>query len=179
MSGSWRPIARSRPCWNGRAALASKKTAAPGDVLFLNGRGRPMTTRDVRRVVLRLGLAARRDLLDELEGVLAVLTGDDLPEKFGIMPSTQDEEALAYAAKAFGSLDAIFRLTEAQGERGWPRRQTGLLPEQLDRLHHPVVRDDAGALKQEPVVVEDLFLEQDLVHDLVRAADEQVLAQSE
>ena len=30
-----------------------------------------------------------------LEGVYAVLTGKDLPEKFGIMPATQDEEALA------------------------------------------------------------------------------------
>ena len=30
----------------------------------------------------------------ELEGVYAVITGKDLPEKFGIMPSTQDEEAL-------------------------------------------------------------------------------------
>src|SRR2546430_14430940 len=31
----------------------------------------------------------------ELDGVFAVITGEDLPEKFGIMPSTQDEEALA------------------------------------------------------------------------------------
>jgi 4-hydroxybenzoyl-CoA reductase subunit alpha len=31
----------------------------------------------------------------KLHGVFAVLTGADLPEKFGIMPSTQDEEALA------------------------------------------------------------------------------------
>ncbi len=31
----------------------------------------------------------------QLEGVSAVITGKDLPEKFGIMPSTQDEEALA------------------------------------------------------------------------------------
>ena len=30
-----------------------------------------------------------------LDGVYAVITGKDLPEKFGIMPSTQDEEALA------------------------------------------------------------------------------------
>jgi hypothetical protein len=32
---------------------------------------------------------------------------------------TRDEEALAYAAKAFRSLDTIFRLTEARGERGF------------------------------------------------------------
>ncbi len=31
----------------------------------------------------------------ELEGVYAVITGADLPVKFGIMPSTEDEEALA------------------------------------------------------------------------------------
>src|SRR5204862_5927473 len=30
-----------------------------------------------------------------LPGVLAVLTGDDLPVKFGILPVSQDEEALA------------------------------------------------------------------------------------
>lgn len=30
----------------------------------------------------------------KLEGVYAVITGEDLPEKFGILPSTQDEEAL-------------------------------------------------------------------------------------
>jgi 4-hydroxybenzoyl-CoA reductase subunit alpha len=30
-----------------------------------------------------------------MDGVYAVITGKDLPEKFGIMPSTQDEEALA------------------------------------------------------------------------------------
>ena len=31
----------------------------------------------------------------ELRGVLAVLTGEDLPQKFGILPSSQDEYALA------------------------------------------------------------------------------------
>ncbi|PYV08728.1 MAG: aldehyde oxidase, partial [Acidobacteria bacterium] len=39
-----------------------------------------------------LGVHPERAL--ELEGVYAVITGKDLPEKFGIMPSTQDEEAL-------------------------------------------------------------------------------------
>lgn len=33
--------------------------------------------------------------------------------------ATQDPEALEYAARAFRSLDTIFRLTEAQGERGF------------------------------------------------------------
>jgi CO/xanthine dehydrogenase Mo-binding subunit len=31
----------------------------------------------------------------ELPGVLAVITGEDLPQKFGILPSSQDELALA------------------------------------------------------------------------------------
>src|SRR5205823_11739947 len=31
----------------------------------------------------------------ELPGVLAVITGEDLPQKFGILPSSQDEYALA------------------------------------------------------------------------------------
>lgn len=37
----------------------------------------------------------RIDKALSLEGVYGVITGADLPEKFGIMPSTQDEEALA------------------------------------------------------------------------------------
>ena len=39
------------------------------------------------------GVSAQRAL--ELPGVHAVITGEDVPKKFGIMPSTQDEEALA------------------------------------------------------------------------------------
>jgi 4-hydroxybenzoyl-CoA reductase subunit alpha len=39
-----------------------------------------------------LSINAARAL--KLEGVFAVITGEELPEKFGIMPSTQDEEAL-------------------------------------------------------------------------------------
>src|SRR5438552_18054472 len=31
----------------------------------------------------------------ELPGVVAILTGEDLPQKFGILPSSQDEYALA------------------------------------------------------------------------------------
>src|SRR4030095_1051326 len=37
-----------------------------------------------------LSIDAARAL--KLDGVFAVITGQDLPEKFGIMPSTQDEE---------------------------------------------------------------------------------------
>jgi 4-hydroxybenzoyl-CoA reductase subunit alpha len=39
------------------------------------------------------GIRAEKAL--QLEGVYAVITGADLPVKFGIMPSTEDEEALA------------------------------------------------------------------------------------
>src|SRR5947209_11088611 len=40
-----------------------------------------------------LSIDVRRAL--ELRGVLAVITGEDLPQKFGILPSSQDEYALA------------------------------------------------------------------------------------
>src|SRR3984893_13037561 len=40
-----------------------------------------------------LSIDTRRAL--ELPGVLAVITGEDLPRKFGILPSSQDEYALA------------------------------------------------------------------------------------
>src|ERR1700752_2722686 len=40
-----------------------------------------------------LGINTARAL--KLDGVFAVITGEEMPEKFGIMPSTQDEEALA------------------------------------------------------------------------------------
>jgi site-specific recombinase XerD len=42
----------------GRPALASRRKDADDGTLFLNSRGRPMTTRDVRRVVTRLGNAS-------------------------------------------------------------------------------------------------------------------------
>jgi site-specific recombinase XerD len=41
----------------GRPALVARN-AASTEALFLNTRGRPMTTRDVRRVIARLGLAS-------------------------------------------------------------------------------------------------------------------------
>ena len=56
------------------------------------------------------------------------------------------------------------------------RRHLG--PEQLDRPHHVGVRQRADAhLQQEAVVLEDLVLEQDLLDDLVGAADEVRAAQ--
>ena len=65
---------------------------------------------------------------------------------------------------------------ERRQRRAHLRRDLG--PEQLDRPHHVGVRQRADAhLQQEPVVVEDLVLEQDLLDDLVRAADEVRAAQ--
>src|SRR5436309_11694158 len=60
----------------------------------------------------------------ELDGVFAVITGQDLPEKFGIMPSTQDEEALAidkvrYAGDPVAAVAAINRSEERRvGKEG-------------------------------------------------------------
>ena len=64
-----------------------------------------------------LGVNAARAL--QLEGVLAVLTGDDLPEKFGIMPSTQDEEALVTdkARYAGDPVAAVAAVTESLAEK--------------------------------------------------------------
>jgi site-specific recombinase XerD len=43
---------------HGREALAQRNSTGGAHTLFLNSRGRPMTTRDVRRVISKLGLAA-------------------------------------------------------------------------------------------------------------------------
>jgi integrase/recombinase XerC len=43
---------------HGRDALAGRNSKGAGGTLFLNALGRPMTTRDVRRVVHRLGVVA-------------------------------------------------------------------------------------------------------------------------
>ena len=42
----------------GRPGLAARNTSGDPGTVFLNGRGRQMTTRDVRRVVARLGVAS-------------------------------------------------------------------------------------------------------------------------
>src|SRR5438045_8968199 len=65
----------------------------------------------------------------ELPGVLAVLTGEDLPQKFGILPSSQDEYALAVdtvryvgdpvaavAALAYDLLDEPMKLIDVEYE---------------------------------------------------------------
>src|SRR5438270_2665474 len=88
----------------------------------------------------------------ELPGVLAVLTGEDLPRKFGILPSSQDEYALAIdkvryvgdpvaavAALDPEILDEAMKLIEVEYE---------VLPELMsidEALAHPEVKinDDA------------------------------------
>src|SRR5579884_1206461 len=53
---------------------------------------------------------------EALEGVYAVVTGAELPQKFGIMPSTQDETAFAidrtrYVGEAIAAVAAVDELT--------------------------------------------------------------------
>ena len=64
-----------------------------------------------------LGINAARAL--KLAGVYAVLTGEDLPEKFGIMPSTQDEEALAIDKVRYAGdpVAAVAAATESLAEK--------------------------------------------------------------
>jgi 4-hydroxybenzoyl-CoA reductase subunit alpha len=54
-----------------------------------------------------------------LEGVRAVITGADLPERYGIMPSTQDEEALAVEKVRYAGdpVAAVAAVSEAIAER--------------------------------------------------------------
>ncbi|TAJ85330.1 aldehyde oxidase, partial [bacterium] len=61
----------------------------------------------------------RTDKAVTLEGVYAVITGADLPEKFGIMPSTQDEEALAIEKVRYAGdpVAAVAASSEAVAER--------------------------------------------------------------
>jgi 4-hydroxybenzoyl-CoA reductase subunit alpha len=55
----------------------------------------------------------------KLDGVFAVITGEDLPEKFGIMPSTQDEEALAVDKVRFAGdpVAAVAAASESLAEK--------------------------------------------------------------
>jgi 4-hydroxybenzoyl-CoA reductase alpha subunit len=54
-----------------------------------------------------------------LEGVYAIITGADLPQKFGIMPATEDEEALAVEKARFAGdpVAAVAAANEAIAER--------------------------------------------------------------
>ncbi|HEX5606998.1 MAG TPA: molybdopterin cofactor-binding domain-containing protein, partial [Candidatus Binatia bacterium] len=64
-----------------------------------------------------LGVNAARAL--KLDGVFAILTGEEMPEKFGIMPSTQDEEALVIdkARYAGDPVAAVAAANEALAEK--------------------------------------------------------------
>src|SRR6266540_2827138 len=55
----------------------------------------------------------------KLDGVFAVITGEELPEKFGIMPSTQDEEALAIDKVRYAGdpVAAVAAVTESVAEK--------------------------------------------------------------
>src|SRR5579864_1330710 len=97
-----------------------------------------------------LSIDTRRAL--ELPGVVAILTGEDLPQKFGILPSSQDEYALAIdkvryvgdpvavvAALDPDILDAAMKLIEVEYE---------LLPELMsidEALAHPEVKINEDA----------------------------------
>jgi 4-hydroxybenzoyl-CoA reductase alpha subunit len=54
-----------------------------------------------------------------LEGIYAVVTGKEMPEKFGIMPSTQDEEALAVEKVRYvgDPVAAVAAVSEAVAEK--------------------------------------------------------------
>jgi 4-hydroxybenzoyl-CoA reductase subunit alpha len=54
-----------------------------------------------------------------LEGVYAVITGADLPQKFGILPATEDEEALAVEKARFAGdpVAAVAAVSEAVAEQ--------------------------------------------------------------
>jgi 4-hydroxybenzoyl-CoA reductase subunit alpha len=64
-----------------------------------------------------LGVNPTRAL--ELDGVLAVITGEDLPQKFGIMPSTEDEDALVRdkARYAGDPVAAVAAVSESLAEQ--------------------------------------------------------------
>ena len=64
-----------------------------------------------------LGINTARAL--KLDGVFAVITGEEMPEKFGIMPSTQDEEALVIdkARYAGDPVAAVAAATESLAEQ--------------------------------------------------------------
>ena len=88
----------------------------------------------------------------KLDGVFAVITGEEMPEKFGIMPSTQDEEALvidkaryagdpvaavaaeteSLAEQALGLIDVEYEVLKpiSPSKTRWyrPRRASGFTP---------------------------------------------------
>jgi len=94
--------------------------------------------------VLRVDTSAAR----ELPGVLAVLTGDDLPVKFGILPVSQDEEALAREKVRYvGDPIAAVAATDE-----WIADEAlGLIDVQFTELPHAMSIQEALAAQGEPI----------------------------
>ena len=134
----------------------------------------------------------RTDRAAKLDGVYAVITGLDLPEKFGIMPSTQDEEALVVdkARHAGDPVAAVAARTEAIAEEALKLIEVDYEPlkpilsieealaatEDSDRIHTWNRRaniqkavsfefgDVAGGFEQAEQIFEDTFFFQGNAH---------------
>ena len=134
----------------------------------------------------------RTDRAAKLDGVYAVITGRDLPEKFGIMPSTQDEEALVVdkARHAGDPVAAVAARTEAIAEEALKLIEVDYEPlkpilsieealaatEDSDRIHTWNRRaniqkavsfefgDVAGGFEQAEQIFEDTFFFQGNAH---------------
>ena len=68
--------------------------------------------------------------VDGLSGRVAVVTGADMPEKMGIMPSTQDETALAvdrvrYVGEPVAAVAALDEPAEAGDDQGGQHERAG------------------------------------------------------
>ncbi|MBI3062667.1 MAG: molybdopterin-dependent oxidoreductase [Deltaproteobacteria bacterium] len=136
--------------------------------------------------------AVHTDKAAKLDGVYAVLTGADLPEKFGIMPSSQDEEALAVekARYAGDPVAAVAAASESVAEEALRLIEVDYEPlkpilsieealtsnEESDRIHawnrraniHKAVSlefgDVAGCFEQAEEIFEDTFFFQGNTH---------------
>ena len=82
-----------------------------------------------------LGINAARAL--KLDGVFAVITGEDLPEKFGIMPSTQDEETLVTDKVRYvgDPVAAVAAASESLAEKALNVHRRRLRSFKADSLH--------------------------------------------
>jgi 4-hydroxybenzoyl-CoA reductase subunit alpha len=119
--------------------------------------------------VLRVDTARAR----ALPGVLAVLTGEDLPVKFGILPVSQDEEALASEKVRYvGDPIAAVAATDE-----WIADEAlDLIELQLQELPPVMTIDEAIAGKGEPIhgrsnVHKTVALEFGDTEDAMRSAD--------
>src|SRR5438552_10144846 len=88
---SYRIIGSARPKVDAYGKVSGRALYADDIMLPRMVYGRLLRSPHPHARILSIDL--RRAL--ELPGVLAVITGEDLPQKFGILPSSQDEYALA------------------------------------------------------------------------------------